>query len=129
MKPVNRGRRLLPRRSSNVEPLPWRLTRASAILLALPLTTACTSLSVRSPVCEPPPIPAELLQPCPDPVLPTNGTFSEIYLLHMRNTGPWGQCIQMQAQLVATVKYQAQVCPHIRSLNQSEDKAWYQFWK
>src|SRR5437762_3390590 len=103
--------------------------QGSLTLSALCLLTACSSLEVRSPPCEAPPIPAALLVPCPDPELPVEGTFSALYLNSLKNTGPWGECMRRQDKLVELVKYQATVCPHIQSLNKTADKSSWQFWR
>ena len=105
-------------------------TRVFPILFASCLLTACSTFAVRSPVCEPPPIPVENLQPCPDPELPTEATFGSLYLNSLKNTGPWGQCMRMHQQLIALVKYRDSICPAILAQNQSQsNKSWWQFWK
>jgi hypothetical protein len=90
-------------------------------LLTLPLVLllgACTSLTVREPICSPPPIPAELLVPCEEPTLPTDGTFAAVYENYVSNVvGPWARCLRKDDQLIAITRYREQVCDKIKADN------------
>lgn len=104
--------------------------RVLAILSASCLTTACATYAVRSPECVPPPLPEKVLQPCPEPELPAEGTFSALYLNSLRNTGPWGQCMRLHDQMVTVYRYQQQVvaqCVDTLNRSRSESKPWWKF--
>jgi hypothetical protein len=100
--------------------------RAAALLL-LTLLAGCSSLTVRAPICEPPPIPAELLIPCEEPIPPNEAGFASIYESYVRNVvGPWARCIRKDDQLIAIVKYRDATCAKIKADN-AQPKRWWEF--
>ena len=101
-------------------------SRYSRILCALFLLMGCSSLTVKEPVCEPPPIPASLLQACPLPEPLKDGKLETLYLQMLADTGPWGECLRRQQSLVELVKYRDQVCAQFRNQNLSA-KEWWQW--
>lgn len=101
-------------------------SRYSRILLVLFLLMGCSQLTVREPVCEPPPIPASLLQACPLPEPIKDGRLETLYLQAIADTGPWGECLRRQQSLVELVKYRDQVCARFRNQNPSP-KEWWQW--
>ena len=106
-----------------------RTIRYSAILCACFLMQACGSLTVREPICEPPPIPSSLMEQCQTPSPLPDGKLATLYQQYLADvTGPWSDCVRLHDQLIAVVKYRDQVCQHIQSLNQSPPKPWWKFW-
>ena len=103
-----------------------RSIRCLLILCACFLTTACASLTVPAPETTLPPIPPELLQPCPAPPPLTDGKIATLYLQMLEDAGREWECISRQAQLAAVVKYREQVAANLR--NQSQNKPWWKFW-
>lgn len=95
----------------------------------LPLLTlfGCTNLAVREPICEPPPIPAALMQPCALPEPLPDGKMATLYLQLLRDTDPWGQCLRSHDRLIEVVKYRDSVCAKIKADN-AKPKPWYQWW-
>lgn len=101
-----------------------------AVLLAFSLALAgCTNLTVREPVCDPPPIPLKLLEPCEEPMVPDERGFAAIYDSYVRNVvGPWARCIRKDDQLIALIKYRDSVCAKIKADNTAaQDKPWWRF--
>jgi hypothetical protein len=83
---------------------------------------------VREPICEPPPIPVELLAPCEEPMLPDERGFAAIYESYVRNVvGPWARCIRKDDKLVELIKYRDAVCKKIKEDNAKAAKPWWQF--
>ena len=101
-------------------------SRCSAMLIACCLLSSCQTSTVREPVCEPPPIPASLLQACPLPEPIKDGRLETLYLQALADTGPWGECLRRQQSLVELVKYRDQVCVQFRNQNLSA-KEWWQW--
>ena len=99
-------------------------SRYSRILPALFLLMGCSSLTVKEPVCEPPPIPASLLQACPLPEPIKDGRLETLYLQAIADTGPWGECLRRQQSLVELVKYRDQVCVQFRNQNPPANNWW-----
>jgi len=88
----------------------------------------CTSVTVREPICEPPPIPAELLAPCEEPMVPDERGFAAIYESYVRNVvGPWARCIRKDDKLVELIKYRDAICIKIKEDNAKAAKPWWQF--
>ena len=88
-------------------------TRALAIstLLAL-LSSGCSPAVTVRVNCQPPPVPPQLLEPCPPPAvrqLP-DGKMATLYQQSIADTDPWGQCVRRQSELAALVKYRDSVC-------------------
>jgi len=82
-------------------------------------------LTVREPICEPPPIPAELLVPCEEPTLPADGTFAAVYANYIDNVvGPWARCIRKDDKLVEIVRYRDEVCKKIKADNTTPKRWW-----
>lgn len=97
----------------------------SRTLLVSFLLTGCSSLTVKEPVCEPPPIPASLLQPCPLPEPIRDGRLETLYLQALADTGPWGECLRRQQALAEVVKYRDQTCARFRSQNPPPSEWWH----
>lgn len=96
-------------------------------LTLIPFAAGCTSLTVREPICEPPPIPAELLAPCEEPMVPDQPGFAQIYDSYVRNVvGPWARCIRKDDKLIELIKYRDSVCAKIKADNQ-QPKPWWKF--
>ena len=104
------------------------LTRVLVILCASWALTACSSLTVRAPICEPPPLPP-VPADCPDLEVITDPSFGALYQQSIRDAVQYQECRNNLRQYATLVKYRDQVCPHVQSLNQSPPKAWYEFWK
>lgn len=110
------------------------LLRRSTILFVFFLLTGCNSLTVRVSAYEPPPIPAELLVPCPEPLplqpdAPEGGlTFKGVFLAYLADSGPAAECRGQLKQLAVVVQYREKVRQDIRNLSQSS-KSWWEFWK
>lgn len=102
------------------------LTKCSATLLVCCLLSSCQNLTVKEPVCSPPPIPQSLLQPCPplDPL--ADGQMGTLYLQMLKDTGTLGECQRRQQALVEVVKYQRQVCDQFLS-QPPQSKEWWQW--
>lgn len=88
------------------------------VILAAALAGCAPAVTVRSPICEPPPIPASAMQPCVEPTeaLKT-GSLEELYVQAVRDTGPWGQCIRAHDKLIEFVKYRDAICQKFREDN------------
>ena len=98
-------------------------------LIIAALLTGCTTMSVRAPVCEPPPLPPELTKPCPPAIMPTGPSIAEFYENTIANvTGPWRECARMHDQTIAVVQYRDSICAKIKADN-AQPRAWYEFWK
>ncbi len=101
--------------------------KPSMALLAAVLVTGCTTVTTREPICEPPPIPPELLLACEEPMVPDQPGFAAMYDSYIRNVaGPWSRCIRKDDQLIAIVKYRDAVCAKIRADN-AQPKHWWNF--
>lgn len=110
----------------------WQLIRRLSSLSAILVLTSCASSMTVHVQCEPPPLPASILLPCPVPApLPDAKmqTVTEALLEDRNPGGVWAQCIRQNDQLIALVKYQMQVCSHLQSLNRAPPKQWYEFWR
>lgn len=102
--------------------------KSPCFVALLCLLAGCTSVTVREPVCEPPPIPAELLVPCEEPAVPDERGFGAIYESYVRNVvGPWARCIRKTDRLIEIVKYRDSVCAKIKADNAAKEKQWWQF--
>ncbi len=101
----------------------------AALFASLLALAGCTSVSVREPICEPPPVPAELLLPCEEPEQLTDAHFVGLYQQALRDIGPWGRCIRKDDKLIEIVKYRDAVCAKIKADNAKPKPAWYEFWK
>jgi hypothetical protein len=80
-------------------------------------------------VCEPPPIPAKLLEPCQDPEPLQSGTMAELYQQMLRDLGPWGRCIRIHDQLVEVVKYRDAVCAKFTKDAQQQQQGFKWPWQ
>jgi hypothetical protein len=99
------------------------------LICIIALLAGCTSLTVREPVCDPPPIPAALLEPCEEPTPLTDGRFATIYQQALADLGPWGRCIRKDDALIAVVKYRDETCKRIQEKIKAEaERPWYKFW-
>lgn len=89
---------------------------------------ACTTVQPREPICEPPPIPPELLLPCEEPELLTDGSFASLYQQALRDVGPWGRCVRKDDKLISIVKYREEVCAKMKADAEKakQPKPWYQ---
>lgn len=106
-----------------------RLIRYSAILSACFLLTCCSTLTVRAPPCDPPPIPAVLLQACPLPQPLSDGELKTLYLQMLRDNGPWGECIRRHDSLIAVVQYRDAWCAKAaQDATAAANRAWWKFW-
>lgn len=98
------------------------------LILALALT-GCTSLTVRQPICDPPPIPPALLEPCEEPAPIPDGRMATIYQQQLADLGPWGRCIRKDDKLIEVVKYRDAVCQQIKDkIAADAAKPWWKFW-
>jgi hypothetical protein len=99
---------------------------APVVVLAV---AGCTSLTVREPICDPPDIPAELLQPCEEPMPLTDGRFATVYQQMLADLGPWGRCVRKDDKLIEVVKYRDAVCQRVKDkIKADAEKPWYKFW-
>lgn len=100
-----------------------------AILFALLTATGCSSLTIKSPPCTPPPLPASSVSPCPmpEPIKGEQLTMGDLYLRYLESLQQQRECQQKQANLVALVKYRDQVCLDLQ--NQRQSTKWWEFWR
>jgi hypothetical protein len=105
-----------------------RLTKVLVILFASWALTACSSLTVRAPTCEPPPLPVGQPTDCADLEAITDPSFGALYQQSIRDAAQYQECRNNLRNYVVLVKYRDSVCPHIQSQLQST-KSWYEFWK
>lgn len=100
----------------------------AALALVLIFLAGCSTVSVRAPTCDPPPIPPELLRSCPPAIMPAGNTPEEVIENVIANvTGPWRECVRLHDQTVAVVKYRDTICPKIQADN-VKPRPWYQWW-
>jgi hypothetical protein len=99
-------------------------------LLILLLLAGCTSVSVKQADCDPPPIPAALLLPCEDAIIPVDASFAAIYSNAIENAvGPWGRCVRKDDKLIEVVKYRDAFCAKLKADAAAKSKPWWQFWE
>lgn len=104
--------------------------RAIIVALCALLTACAPAVTVRQPICEPPAIPATLMEPCEEPELLTDGEFRTVYLQAIRDTGPWGRCMRNHDKLIEIVKYRDSVCQKVKQDNMTTDKpGWKWPWE
>jgi hypothetical protein len=82
---------------------------------------------VRAPVLEIPPLPPELLTPCPLPEPIPDGSLQTLYLQIYRDAERWGACLRLHDQLIAVVRYRDEAMRAIQS-QLSSPKPWWQLW-
>ena len=102
------------------------LRRCSLILSACCLTAACSSLTVKPPYCEPPPLPMSSVSACPIPEDLPDGAMGTLYLAHLQNLQLWKECIRKFNHLVELVRYRDQVCKDLQNRLENESKKWWQ---
>lgn len=103
------------------------VSTALLVLVAVALAAGCTSVSVKQPDCDPPPIPAALLVPCEDAIIPTEASFAALYTNAIENAvGPWGRCVRKDDKLIEVVKYRDAFCAKLKA-DAAKPKPWWQF--
>jgi hypothetical protein len=75
------------------------------------------AVTVRAPICEPPPIPVRLMEPCEEPAPLKLGTLDEMYRQALEDTGPWGRCVRNHDKLVEVIKYRDSICEKFKADN------------
>ena len=102
----------------------------AAVLALSILLCGCTTLVVKPPPFEMPPIPPELLQPCEEWELPKDGSFAAVYESYVANaTGPGARCIRKDDKLIEVLKYRAEVEQKLKEYFEREaNKPWWQLW-
>ncbi len=104
----------------------WRLTKSFAILLVCYPLMSCSSLTVRAKELTLPPLPPEVMAPCPEWEPLPDGYLSTLYLQMLKDAATYQECKRRQATLAAMVKYQEEVrAAYAQSLNQSAKNWWW----
>lgn len=103
-------------------------TGHTGVMLAF-LLAGCTSLSVKAPDLDLPPIPDELTARCEEPILPQGPTFADMYTNAIQNAvGPWRRCVSKDDALIAVVKYRDSVLAKWKAENSKQAKPWWQIF-
>lgn len=93
------------------------------------LLASCSSVQVRAPICEPPPIPARLMEPCEEPAPLKRGTLEELYVQMLEDAGPWGRCVRNHDRLIEVIKYRDSICAKFKADNVTKSVGWRWPWE
>lgn len=96
------------------------------VIIVLLLAGCAPAVTVRAPICEPPPLPPSAVAPCPMPAPIADGKLETLYLQSLVDTAQWGECIRKFNNLVALMAYRDKVCAQIKE-EVTKPKAWWQF--
>jgi hypothetical protein len=96
------------------------------MLLAVALT-GCSTVTVRAPPCEPPPLPPAVSADCPDLPPITDPSFSALFQQSLRDAVQYSKCRNDLRNYAALMAYRDSVCPKIQKQVQ-EDRPWWRLW-
>lgn len=96
------------------------------LLVVLLLAGCAPAVTVRAPVCEPPPIPPAALAPCPMPTPIPDGKLETLYLQSLIDTAQWGECIRKFNNLRALIASRDKICAEVTE-EVMKPKSWWQF--
>ncbi len=107
-----------------------KLVGCALLLVGFWALVGCTTVQVRPPPFQLPAMPAELLVPCEDPIIPTEATLAALYENAIQNAvGPWGRCVRKVDSIIQIEKYREAAAAAIREyLQQQNEKPWWKFW-
>lgn len=106
----------------------YRCNQAAARICILALLAGCTTVTVRAPTCETPPLPAHALDPCELPAPMVDGSLEAFYLQNFVDTAIVKCWAKQFNNLKAQIAHRDAKVKECQQRDQpAADKPWWRF--